>query len=226
METIENNVVVQNSFENSLWSEETAIRKVMPIGTSKLKFEAELPATGSNRGYFVRMIDLATNKEVAGTYKEFTTTKSHIEDFISSNHLNFESNDYRLEFGPHYQATNVNAVGATVDIVQGQPSNFQSSSITGLADTREYVSYRYRLCKEIFDTNTTVEIYLVKGQGLKGRSSAIGNKINTLKKGDPYRGTGTLEYSLGVLEEGVTYTVCVGIFSSVRQIAGYSFIAQ
>jgi hypothetical protein len=224
MELQTNYAVEENSFALSAWRERTMITDVVPLGSSSLEFSASIPATGSNRGYFVRIID-ENDKEVPGTYQQHVSSSPNVEGRISSQDLSLFTEDYRLEFGPHYTATNVNAVGATVSLDQGQPSNFQGSSLTGLSDGRDFVVFRYATVKEIFDTQTDVQIYLVEGQGLQPQSAAVEGKVFTLKKGDPYTGVDNLKFGRN-LAEGKTYTLCMGIFSGVRQIAGYSFIAR
>ncbi|WP_420551363.1 hypothetical protein [Tenacibaculum aiptasiae] len=206
---------------DSKWLQTTSITQVKTSGRSMLHFEAVLPLDGSNKGYFVRIKD-EDGKVVKNTYKEHTATSNPVKGSIESNDLDFRTQIYTLEFGPHFANTNVNSVGATATIIQGRARKFESSAVFYDMNLPKSVSFEYNVPPSIFDNNTSVKIYLVKGKDIKEEKYAIeGKKFNVSKSS--YTGNGELQFN-DALEHGEVYTLCMGIYSTVRQIAGNTFI--
>ncbi|WP_299163123.1 hypothetical protein [uncultured Tenacibaculum sp.] len=203
------------------WIQTTSITQVKTSGRSMLHFQAELPLDGSNKGYFVRIKDEHGNI-VKDTYHQRAATSNPVTGTIESNDLDFRSQIYTLEFGPHFTATNVNSVGATATIIQGRPRKFESSAVYYNMNLPKAVLFEYNVPPSIFDNNTDVKIYLVEGKDIKEERYAIENKVFKLSKSS-YIGDGEISFQ-NALDHGKTYTLCMGIFSGVRQVAGNTFI--
>ncbi|MEM7036147.1 MAG: hypothetical protein AAF570_04135 [Bacteroidota bacterium] len=143
---------------------------------------------------------------------------------FSKSIYDFESEEYQLGYGPFHSAfgTNVVAVAATIDTSDFTTFDPQPSICArqGRAQST-FLRARYELPKGLFDFGADVTIYIVEGKILKGQGSAI-TKVFKIDK-DSYKGSIKIEYPNGTLEAGKDYTVCMGIFSSVRQIAGFGF---
>lgn len=136
----------------------------------------------------------------------------------------FESEQFTLGFGPFFidQGINVAAVAATIETSDYTTYDPQPSICTrqGRAQST-FLRARYELPKDLFEYGANVTIYIVKGKTLKGQRSAI-TKVHRIDKSD-YKGSVKIEYPKGTLEAGEDYTVCMGIYSTVRQIAGFRF---
>ncbi|MBC8756475.1 hypothetical protein H2O64_17510 [Kordia sp. YSTF-M3] len=206
---------------NSNWVQTTSIQEAVTLGRSILNYKGVLPLNGTNKGYFVRIID-GEGKTVEGTYKSYNVKSSPVEGQIKSNYLDFYSNNYTLEFGPHYLDSNVLSVAATATIIQGQAKRFQSSRIFKISNRTNSVSYDFSVPPSIFDNKTNVKIYLVAGTEIKGESAAVQGKVVSVSR-ESYTGFGDLTFDKP-LNHNEKYTLCMGIYSSVRQIASNTFI--
>jgi hypothetical protein len=203
------------------WIQTTSIKQVKTVSRSKLAYEAELPLDGSNKGYFVRIKD-GNGKTVENTYHQGTATSNPVKGIIESDELNFRSQIYTLEFGPHFSNTDVNSVGATVKMIQGRPRKFESSGVFYSMNLPSSVLFSYNVPPSIFDSNTRITIYLVEGKDIKSESFAVEKKIFSVSKSS-YIGDGEINFNKA-LKNGKAYTLCMGIYSTVRQIAGNTFI--
>ncbi|GEM_PF-3844030 len=213
---------VQNSAGVS-WIQMTSIKKASTIGRSLLEYEAELPTGNAvtNKGYFVR-IKTMDGHVVDGTYSTGDGAGA-IKGSIKSPQLDFRKENYFFEFGPHYQIENTNAVAASVLLVQGRPRNFQASSIFYTGNHGKTMTFDYEFPRTVSKVSD-VRVYLVEGKEILPESKAISD-ILKITKTDGHTGSKNLDLK-SELEEGKSYTVCMGIFSNLRQIASNTFIAE
>lgn len=202
------------------WIQTTSITKASTSGRSMLHFVAELPLDGSNKGYFVRIKD-SNGDVVPNTYHEGAATSNPVKGTITSDYLDFRSQIYTVEFGPHFLDSKVNAVGATVKMIQGRPRKFESSAVYHDGNQQKTVDFSYNVPPSIFDSNTKVKIYLVEGDTIQQESKAIERKTFNVSQSS-YIGDGKINFDKPLKTNG-TYTLCMGIYSTVRQIAGYTF---
>ncbi len=211
---------VENDADHK-WLQTTSILQAKRSGRSMLHYQAELPLDGSNKGYFVRIKD-GNGKVVNGTYAEKTATSNPVSGTIQSDDLDLKGQNYTFEFGPHFTASRVNSVAATVNLIQGKPRKFESSVVTVEDNQPKSVSFDYAVPPSIFDDNTNVKVYLVEGSSIKEEKYAIESKTFNVSRSS-YIGNGEINFN-NALKHGGTYTLCMGIYSTVRQIASNTFI--
>jgi hypothetical protein len=214
-------VEIPSSFRaNSDWTWKTAIRDVIPFLDTVI-FTIDRPDSGTATGGVAYIKDdngnLITSVKIPG---KNTPAKGEIQD----DRLDFEDNSYLLEYGPDQVDQHVKAVAATVDIVQAIPGRYQPSTCTGLNNSSSHILSRYHIPQQILEEGNKVEMYAVEGDQLLDDHHAINGVIHTLSADDPYQGTVLLQYKEGTFKRGQTYTVCLNVYSWVRQIAGYKFI--
>ncbi|WP_420574178.1 hypothetical protein [Kordia sp.] len=200
----------------------TRIDEVVIEERDEIELTITRPTTGTgiNYGGKVYVFDEDGKQVIAPTDVPGSNSPATVK--VQNSKLDFTSDSYLIGYGPNNVDQGVNATAATVRIDAGEIFDFNSSRCFKLNATNNRVTARYTVPSE-FTQISSMRMYLVKGSDLQDSNKAVGGVIHKFSSSSHNSGTVNLEYQDGTLEVGVTYTVCLNVYSWTRQIAGQTF---